>query len=161
MKHKIRRITRDMEGIKEGKVLPKAKEHLTLPLKTSLRIFSKINKLHKLLFFFPSFRRKKTLLTLVSVPLSVPLFVADSNYPHVQMRNRSYMSYLRSHKARAEHSSFGFQDCDLKHNLPFFSTSIAASISLKTQHSGYHNFTLILTHFLHQCSAFNYFKMYL
>lgn len=48
-----------MEGIKEGKVLPKAKEHLTLPLKTSLRIYSKINKLHKLLFFSLVFEERK------------------------------------------------------------------------------------------------------
>ena len=47
MKHRINRITRDVGGIKDGEVLPKAKEHLTLPLKTSPRMLSKVNKRHK------------------------------------------------------------------------------------------------------------------
>jgi len=51
MKHRINRIVRGVEGIKAGEVLPKAKEHLTLSLKTSPRILSKVNKPHKYSFF--------------------------------------------------------------------------------------------------------------
>lgn len=47
MKHRMNRITRDVGGIKDGEVLPKAKDHLTLPLKTSPRMLSKVNKLRK------------------------------------------------------------------------------------------------------------------
>ena len=43
MKHTVNGITWDMEGIKDSEVLPKTKEHLTLSLKTSLRMHSKIN----------------------------------------------------------------------------------------------------------------------
>lgn len=45
------RINRDVRGIKDGEVLPKAKEHLTLPLKTSPSMLSKVNKLRKTSFF--------------------------------------------------------------------------------------------------------------
>lgn len=51
MKHKINRIARDVEGLKDAEVLPKAKEHLTLPLKTPLSVLSKVNKLRKCSFF--------------------------------------------------------------------------------------------------------------
>lgn len=49
MKHTVNGITWDMEGIKDSEVLPKTKEHLTLSLKTSLRMHSKINT--EILFF--------------------------------------------------------------------------------------------------------------
>lgn len=172
MKHRIHRITQDVEGIKDEEVLPKAKEHLTLPLKTSPRMLSKVNKLHKYSFFLKFSKKENPADPGVNAFISqyleviykngyISSFVGDSDYPHLQMRNRSQVSCLRSHRARTEHWSFDFQDCDLKHNPSFFSTNIAASTALKTQHSGYHNFTPILTNFLHQCSAFNYFKMYL
>lgn len=51
MKHRINRITRDVEGIKDDEVLPKDKEHLALPLKTSPSMLSKVNKLYKYSFF--------------------------------------------------------------------------------------------------------------
>lgn len=50
MKHRIKRISQDVDRVKEGEALLKVKEHLTLPLKTSLRLLSKANKLHS--FFF-------------------------------------------------------------------------------------------------------------
>lgn len=50
MKHRISRISQGVNRVKDDQVLPKVKEYLTLPLKTSLRMLSKVNKLHS--FFF-------------------------------------------------------------------------------------------------------------
>lgn len=57
MKHTVNGFTWDMEGIKNDEVLPKTKEHLTLSLKTSLRMYSKINT--EILLFPRVFKDKR------------------------------------------------------------------------------------------------------
>lgn len=47
MKHRINRIAQDVNKVKDDEVLPEVKEHLTLPLKTSLKMPSKVKNLHK------------------------------------------------------------------------------------------------------------------